>query len=201
MSEPGPNCRSDHSPLTGTVAHRRRHHQDCENRVHVQNQARSSPENDFPFASRGRGLPVIRAITLTLPSEARPGEDSVTSGCDRACSLVIHDNDAIGGDCALRHLERRRNRAIDKQPFSTAQRQHGTSHLPYAKPPLVSSSGPPPACMTPSRVMNSITITFLMTEFLRYLVIFMGKSLASLSKFYERGSGEQQPNTVSRLLL
>jgi hypothetical protein len=70
--------------------------QDCENRVHVQNQARSSPENDFPFASRGRGLPVIRAITLTLPSESRPGEDSITSGCDRACSLVIHDNDAIG---------------------------------------------------------------------------------------------------------
>ena len=51
MSEPGPNCRSDDSPLTGTVAHRPRHHQDCENRVHVQNQARSSPENDFPVAS------------------------------------------------------------------------------------------------------------------------------------------------------
>ena len=114
MSEPGPNCRSDHSPLTGTVAMGDGIHQDCENRVHVQNKARSSPENDFPFATRGTALRVIRAIMLTLPSEARPGEDSVTSGCDRACSLVIHDNDAIWGDFALRHLERRRNRAIDE---------------------------------------------------------------------------------------
>ncbi len=66
---------------------------------------------------------MIRAITLTRPSEARTGEDSITSGCDRACLLVIHDNNAIWGDFALRHLERRRNRAVDKLPFSTAQRQ------------------------------------------------------------------------------
>src|ERR1700722_5082091 len=38
---------------------------------------------------------------------------------------------------------------------------------PYAKPPLVSSSGPPGACMTPSRETNSSTLIFLMTEFLR----------------------------------
>ena len=46
-----------------------------------------------------------------------------TSGCNRACTLVIHDNDATWGDLALRHLERRRDGAIGKQPFSTAQRQ------------------------------------------------------------------------------
>src|SRR5262249_43670064 len=46
---------------------------------------------------------------------------------------------------------------------------YGTCHPPYAKPPLVSSSGPPPACITPSRVTNSRTITFLMTEFLHHL--------------------------------
>src|SRR5260370_17659775 len=50
--------------------------------------------------------------------------------------------------------------------------EYGACHPPYAKPPLVSSSGPPPACMTPSRVMNSSTITFLMTEFLQHLAIF-----------------------------
>ncbi len=68
MSEPGPNCRSDHSPLTGTVAHRRRHHQDCENRVHVQNQARSSPENDFPVASANiADCPSPKATHVTSP--------------------------------------------------------------------------------------------------------------------------------------
>src|SRR5208282_3058644 len=50
----------------------------------------------------------------------------------------------------------------------------GHVHPPYAKPPLVSSSGPPPACMTPSRETNSSTLTFLMTEFLRVLSDFAG---------------------------
>src|SRR5271169_6898653 len=47
----------------------------------------------------------------------------------------------------------------------------GLIHPPYAKPPLVSSSGPPGACMTPSRETNTSTLTFLMTEFLRVLLI------------------------------
>src|SRR6266851_1311234 len=46
-------------------------------------------------------------------------------------------------------------------------------HPPYAKPPLVSSSGPPGACMTPSRETNSSTLTFLMTDFLRVLSDFV----------------------------
>src|SRR5258707_3238649 len=46
-----------------------------------------------------------------------------TSGCNHAGTLVIHDNDATWGDLALRHLERRRDGAIGKQPFATAQRQ------------------------------------------------------------------------------
>src|SRR6266446_6778239 len=45
----------------------------------------------------------------------------------------------------------------------------GAHHPPYAKPSLVSSSGPPPAWMTPSRVMCSSTVIFLITEFLRIL--------------------------------
>src|SRR5512135_2345367 len=47
--------------------------------------------------------------------------------------------------------------------------EYGAIHPPYAKPPLVSSSGPPGACMTPSREICSSTITFLMTKFLQYL--------------------------------
>src|SRR5437763_14496345 len=45
----------------------------------------------------------------------------------------------------------------------------GLVHPPCAKPPLVYSSGPPGACMIPSRETNSSTLTFLMTEFLRVL--------------------------------
>src|SRR5437762_6826531 len=49
----------------------------------------------------------------------------------------------------------------------------GLIHPPYAKPPLVSSSGPPGACMTPSRETNSSTLTFLMTDsFESYLILF-----------------------------
>src|SRR6202451_510155 len=49
----------------------------------------------------------------------------------------------------------------------------GLIHPPYAKPPPVSSSGPPGACMTPSREINSSTLIFLMTEFLRVLSDFV----------------------------
>src|SRR5664279_761454 len=49
----------------------------------------------------------------------------------------------------------------------------GLVHPPYAKPPLVSSSGPPGACMTPSRETNSSTLIFLMTEFLPVLSDFV----------------------------
>src|SRR5512147_2157130 len=49
-------------------------------------------------------------------------EYSSTSGCDCACTLVIHDNDAIRGDFAFRYLERRRDPAIGKQTLSNAQR-------------------------------------------------------------------------------
>src|SRR5262245_38023248 len=45
-----------------------------------------------------------------------------TSGWNCACTLVIDDNDAFRGDCASRHLESRRGRAISKQSFSTTQR-------------------------------------------------------------------------------
>src|SRR5689334_15499396 len=40
----------------------------------------------------------------------------------------------------------------------------GPVHPPYAKPPLVSSCGPPGACITPSRETNSSTMIFLMTQ-------------------------------------
>src|SRR6266508_4635810 len=44
--------------------------------------------------------------------------------------------------------------------------EYGLIHPPYAKPPLVSSSGPPGACMTPSREICSSTIIFLMVNLL-----------------------------------
>src|SRR5260370_42470687 len=57
--------------------------------------------------------------------------------------------------------------------------EYGACPPPYAKPPLVSSSGPPPACMTPSRVMNSRTITFLIPPFLQHLATFGADQLCS----------------------
>ena len=45
-----------------------------------------------------------------------------SSGWDSARTLVVHDDDAFRGDCAFRHRECRWDRAIGKQPFSTAQR-------------------------------------------------------------------------------
>src|SRR5438477_13194747 len=40
----------------------------------------------------------------------------------------------------------------------------GPVHTRYAEPPLVSSSGTPGPCMTPSRDMNSGTLMFLLCE-------------------------------------
>src|SRR5258705_12442412 len=57
-------------------------------------------------------------------------------------------------------------------PVPRPSSEYGACHPPYAKPPLVSSCGPPPACMTPSRVTKSIAITFLMTALLQYLATF-----------------------------
>src|SRR6266516_8031896 len=42
--------------------------------------------------------------------------------------------------------------------------EYGLVHPPYAKPSLVSSSGPPGACITPSREICSSTIIFFMNE-------------------------------------
>jgi hypothetical protein len=52
--------------------------------------------------------------------------------------------------------------------------KYGTVHPPDVKFPLVSSVGPPGACMTPSSVMNDKTIIFLIksTPFNRWI---MGK--------------------------
>src|SRR4029077_2635773 len=41
----------------------------------------------------------------------------------------------------------------------TSGSKYGIDHPPCAKPPSVSSSGPPGACTTPSRLMNSYTTT------------------------------------------
>ncbi len=38
---------------------------------------------------------------------------------DLACTLVVHDNDAVWGDLALRHLEGGGDRAVGKQAFSS----------------------------------------------------------------------------------
>ena len=72
----------------------------------------------------------------------------------------------------------------------------GLVHPPYLKPVLVSSSGPPGACMTPSRETNSSTLIFLMTEFLsssiRFFFIY-GCRRFSMSQVEPLGSREADP--------
>src|SRR5512140_2935811 len=88
-----------------------------------------------------------------------PGHPSPRCGqYDAQISKVLRPNNRSKGRfiCFLRAAPR----------ISSA---YGAVHPPYAKPPLVSSSGPPGACMTPSREMCSSTITFLMTKFLQHL--------------------------------
>src|SRR3990172_567629 len=48
--------------------------------------------------------------------------------------------------------------------------EYGPIHPPYAKPPLVSSSGPPGACMTRSMEICSSTMTFLIINLLNEIV-------------------------------
>src|SRR6266852_3199264 len=72
----------------------------------------------------------------------------------------------------------------------------GLVHPPYAKPLLVSSSGPPGACMTPSRETNSSTLTFLMTDLLRVLSDFCliyGCPRFSMSQVMPLGSRDADP--------
>src|SRR4029434_917409 len=59
--------------------------------------------------------------------------------------------------------------------------ENAADHPPYAKPSLVSSSGPPGACMTPSREMCSSTVIFLMTKFLPRLSDFVSFEYAGRS--------------------
>src|SRR5512141_2220870 len=93
-----------------------------------------------------------------LVAELTPGHASACCGQYGAhISKVLRPNNRSNGMfiCRLRTVPR-------------VASEYGAIHPPYAKPPLVSSSGPPGACMTPSRVMCSSTITLLMTEFLQY---------------------------------
>ncbi len=88
-----------------------------------------------------------------------PGHSSACCGQkDAQIPKVLRPNNRSNGMfiCFLRAVP----------PISS---EYGLIHPPYAKLPLVSSSGPPGACMTPSMEICSSTITFLMTEFLQHL--------------------------------
>src|SRR5512132_2661961 len=88
-----------------------------------------------------------------------PGHASACCGQNGAqISKVLRPNNRSNGMfiCSLRSAPR-------------IGSEYGAIHPPYAKPPLVSSSGPPGACMTPSREMCSSAIIFLMTELLHPL--------------------------------
>src|SRR2546428_11777003 len=79
---------------------------------------------NFPDAILGLTPQALRWRPLRGLSQARATRREClykTSGCDRAGTFVLHDNDATRTDNAFRHLEGRRDRAIRKQPFPLAQ--------------------------------------------------------------------------------
>src|SRR5512143_997814 len=85
-----------------------------------------------------------------------PGHASPCCGqYDAQISKVLRPNNRSNGMfiCLLRSVPR-------------IASEYGAVHPPYAKPPLVSSSGPPGACMTPSREICSSTIIFFMVVLL-----------------------------------
>ena len=89
----------------------------CGQNARVPRTTHSGPR---PHRGRHASIPTetpIKAVLLTKKCIY-----PLASGCDCACTLVIHDNDAIRGDFAFRHLERHRDRALGKQPLSNAQR-------------------------------------------------------------------------------
>src|SRR5262245_26072218 len=95
-------------------------------RMSAKNATLRSRRNDIflpPSVTKIKISPGTPPRTPALPSDAQHGANVLqASGWDCACTLVIDDNDAFRGDCAFRHLESRRDRAIGEQSFSTAQR-------------------------------------------------------------------------------
>src|SRR5581483_9389327 len=98
-----------------------------------------------------------------LVAALTPGHASACWGQYAAqISKVLRPNNRSNGRfiCLLRSVPR-------------ISSEYGAVHPPYAKPPLVSSSGPPGACITPSMEICSSTSTFLMTEFLQHLEYYL----------------------------
>ena len=70
---------------------------------------------------RRNGHPTVLAMQARSKPGATRRECLSSSDLDCACTFVIHLDDARRADNAFRHLERRRDRAIGKQPFSPGQ--------------------------------------------------------------------------------
>src|SRR5512146_2731049 len=99
-------------------------------------------------------LEVLVFDATYLVAVLTPGHASECCGqYDSQISKVVRPNKRSNGRfiCLLRSVPR-------------ISSEYGAIHPPYAKAPLVSSFGPPGACMTPSMETCSSTMTFLMTE-------------------------------------
>src|SRR5215467_8718207 len=126
--------------------------------------------------------------TTYLVAVLTPGHSSVCFGQKGAqISKVLRPNNRSNGMLICLFMT---------VPITSSE--YGACHPPYAKPPLVSSSGPPPACMTPSRDMNWSTITFLMTEFLQHLATFGADHVcSSVFPFFSLPLAESLPEIAT----
>src|ERR1041385_5224209 len=99
-------------------------------------------------------LEVVVFEATYLVAVAEPGHSSAWCGQNPVqISKVLRPNNRSNGRLICLFMV---------APITSSE--YGACHPPYTKPPLVSSSGPPTACMKPSRVINSSTITFFMPE-------------------------------------
>src|SRR5687768_12270988 len=105
-------------------------------------------------------LEVLVFEATYLVAVLTPGHSSACCGQNGSqMSKVMRPNNKSNGMfiCLLRAVPR-------------TSSEYGAIHPPYAKPPLVSSSGPPGACMTPSMEICSSTVSFLMSILLYRIV-------------------------------
>src|SRR5215207_9190089 len=105
-------------------------------------------------------LEVLVFEATYLVAVLTPGHSSACCGQNGSqMSKVLRPNNKSNGRviCLLRAVPR-------------ISSEYGAIHPPYAKPPLVSSSDPPGACMTPSREICSSTVSFLMGILLYWII-------------------------------
>lgn len=125
--------------------------------------SRSPPSASCSSRMRATALSPGMRVVLSHVSSASPSTSDRTyfgmAFIRSANGSPARSGHAAAIDC---HVRRPNNStsalvsASSKAPPTTSGSKKGCDQPPWAKPPSVSSSGPPGACTTPSKLMNSL---------------------------------------------